>query len=119
MALAQTTLGNVTAVGAGVAATVYTVGSGQTAYVRSFLIHSLDDSNKAEVDIHIVPTSSGNPGTAATTNRIARLGISTEDTYFFECAYPITLPANGDTIQIYNSNANGAINVLILGDREA
>ena len=118
MALAQTTLGNVTQIGAGIAASVYTVGSGQTAYVRSFIIHSLDDSNKAEVDIHIVPTSSGNPGTAATTNRIARLGISTEDTYFFECAYPITLPANGDTVQIYNANTAGAINVLILGDRE-
>ena len=84
MALAQTTLGNVTQIGAGVAATVYTVGSGQTAYVRSFLIHSLDDSNAATVNIHVVPTSSGNPGTAATTNRIARLGISTEDTYFFD-----------------------------------
>ena len=50
--------------------------------------------------------------------RIARLGISTEDTYFFENAYPITLTANGDSIQIYNENANGAVNVLVLGDKE-
>ena len=49
---------------------------------------------------------------------LLRLGISTEDTYFFENAYPITLNSNNDTIQIYNENSSDAVNVLVLGDRE-
>jgi hypothetical protein len=57
-------------------------------------------------------------GTASTITRIARLGISTEDTYFFENAYPITLNNNGDSIQVYNENTSDAVNVLVLGDRE-
>ena len=118
MALAQTSLGNVTHIAAGAAASVYTVGSAQTAYIRSFLLHNLDDENRTHVKIHVVPNSSGNPGTASSNNQIARLGISTEDTYFFECAYPITLTSNGDTIQVNNENTGQPINVLVLGDRE-
>ena len=118
MALAQTSLGNVTHIAAGAAASVYTVGSAQTAYIRSFLVHNLDDENTTNVKIHVVPNSSGNPGTASSNNQIARLGISTEDTYFFECAYPITLTSNGDTIQVNNENTGQPINVMVLGDRE-
>ena len=119
MALAQTSLGNVTHIAAGAAASVYTVASGQPAYVRSFLVHNLDDTNISNVKIHVVPNSGGSPGTATSNNQIARLGISTEDTYFFECAYPITLTSNGDTIQVNNENSVQPINVLVLGDREA
>ena len=119
MALAQTSLGNVTHIAAGAAASVYTVGSGKTTYVRSFLVHNLDADNITNVKIHVVPNSGGSPGTATSNNQIARLGISTEDTYFFECAYPITLTSNGDTIQVNNENAVQPINVLVLGDREA
>lgn len=118
MALAQTSLGNVTHIAAGAAASVYTVGSGQTTYIRSFLVHNLDDTNRSNVKIHVVPNSGGNPGTATSNNQIARLGISTDDTYFFECAYPITLTSNGDTIQVNNENTGQPINVLVLGDRE-
>ena len=119
MALAQTSLGNVTHIAAGAAASVYTVGSGKTTYVRSFLVHNLDADNITNVKIHVVPNSGGSPGTATSNNQIARLGISTEDTYFFECAYPITLTSNGDTIQVNNESVVQPINVLVLGDREA
>ena len=95
---------------------VYTVG-GKTAYIRALEIHSLDAVNKSIVQIHVVPNNGGSAGTASST-RIARLGISTEDTYFFENAYPITLPSNGDTIQIQNEHSE-AVNVLVLGDKEA
>ena len=118
MALAQTSLGNVIHIAAGAAASVYTVASGQTTYIRSFLVHSLDASSTSNVKIHVVPNNGGNPGTATSNNQIARLGISTEDTYFFECAYPITLTSNGDTVQVNNENTNQPINVLVLGDRE-
>ena len=119
MALAQVGLGSITQVAAGTTQVVYSVGSAQTAYIRALEIHSLDTDNTANVQIHIVPKTSGDAiGTASSVTRIARLGISTEDTYFFENAYPITLTTNGDSIQIYNENTLEAVNVLVLGDRE-
>ena len=119
MALAQGNLGNITQVAAATTTPVITVGSAKTVYVRALEIHSLDASNTANVQVHVVPNSGGSAGTASSTTRIARLGISTEDTYFFENAYPITLTANGDSIQIYNENSVDAVNVLVLGDKEA
>ena len=119
MALAQVGLGSIFQVGAGTTQVVYSVGSAKTAYVRALEIHSLDPNNIANVQVHIVPTTgSGNIGTASSVTRLARLGISTEDTYFFENAYPITLTSNGDSIQIYNENTADAVNVLVLGDKE-
>ena len=47
MALAQVGLGSITQVAAGTTASVYTVGSAKTAYIRALEIHSLDDSNTA------------------------------------------------------------------------
>ena len=79
----------------------------------------MDASNTANVQVHVVPNSGGSAGTASSTTRLARLGISTEDTYFFENAYPITLTSNGDTIQVYNENDNHAVNVLVLGDKDS
>ena len=118
MALAQVGLGSITQVAAGTTTPVVTVSAGKTAYIRALEIHSLDSSNTANVQVHVVPNSGGSAGTASSVTRIARLGISTEDTYFFENAYPITLTSNGDSIQIYNENANDAVNVLVLGDKE-
>ena len=118
MALAQVGLGTITQVAAATTAAVVTVGSGKTVYVRALEIHSLDSSNTANVQVHVVPNSGGSAGTATSITRIARLGISTEDTYFFENAYPITLNDTGDAILVYNENANDAVNVLVLGDKE-
>ena len=118
MALAQTNLGAITQIHAGAAATVYVVGSAKTTYVKSFLIHSLSDTATSNAEVHIVPNNSGAVGTASSVNRIAKLGIGTADTYFFECAYPITLVANNDTIQVKNTEGVDAINVIVLGDRE-
>ena len=118
MALAQVGLGSITQVAAGTTTAVVTVGSAKTVYVRALEIHSLDASNTANVQVHVVPNAGGSAGTASSVTRLARLGISTEDTYFFENAYPITLTSNGDSIQIYNESSD-AVNVLVLGDKEA
>ena len=119
MALKRVGLGSIFQVGNGTTQVVYSVGSAKTAYIRALEIHSLDETNIANVQVHIVPaTGAGGVGTASTITRIARLGISTDDTYFFENAYHITLTSNGDSVQIYNENSANAINVLVLGDRE-
>lgn len=119
MALAQTNLGAITQIQSGAAATVYVVGSAKTTYIKSFLIHSLNNSTTQNAEVHIVPNNSGAVGTASSVNRIAKLGIGTDDTYFFECTYPITLVANNDTIQVKNTAGADAINVIVLGDKES
>lgn len=119
MALAQTTLGNITHISSGAAATVYVVSSAKTTYIKSFLVHSLNESAVQNAEIYVVPNNGGAVGTASSVNRIAMLGIGTADTYFFECAYPITLVSNNDTIQVKNSLGSDAINIIVLGDREA
>jgi hypothetical protein len=119
MALNRGNLGFTTQIGAGVTAAVYTVGSAQTAYIKSVLLHNLDTLGIQNVQVHVVPNSGGSAGTASSTTRIARIGISTNDSFFFEPAYPITLTSNGDTLQVYNEGViANSINVLVLGDKE-
>lgn len=119
MALSKVGLGSVTRIALGTTSTVYTVGSAQTTYIRSVIVHNIDSINSSTVSIHIVPNSAGSVGTASSVNRLAQLSIQPADTYFFELAYPITLASNNDTIQVYNSSTTDAVNVLILGDKEA
>ena len=119
MAFAKVGLGTVTRVALGTTSTVYTVGSAKTSYIRSVIVHNIDTVNPSTVKIHIVPNSGGSAGTASSINQLAQLSIQPADTYFFELAYPITLASNNDTIQVYNSSTTNAVNVLILGDKEA
>ena len=119
MALAQTTLGSITQIQTAGSGTVLTVTGGKPVYVKSLLIHGLDNDSTNEVEIHVVPNNGGNVGTASSVNRIARVGLSTNDTYFFEAAYPITLVNNNDTIQCVNAVGSNAVNVIVLGDKEA
>jgi hypothetical protein len=118
MALQKVGLGTVTRVALGTTATVLTVGSAKTCYIRSVIVHNIDTINSSTVKIHIVPNSAGSVGTASSNNQLAQLSIQPTDTYFFELAYPITLASNNDTIKVYNSSTTDAVNVLILGDKE-
>jgi len=119
MALQKVGLGTVTRVGIGSTVPVLTVGSAKTCYIRSVIVHNIDTVNSSTVKIHIVPVSGVSVGTASSTNQLAQLSIQPVDTYFFELAYPITLSTNNDTIQIANTSTTDAVNVLILGDKEA
>ena len=119
MALNRGNLGFSTQIGAGVTAAVYTVGSAQTAYIKSVLLHNLDTSGTQNVVVHVVQNSGGSVGASGSTTQVARIGISTNDTFFFEPAYPITLSATGDSLQVYNEGTTtNSINVLVLGDKE-
>ena len=54
MALAKVGLGSITQVAAATTTAVYTVGS-QKLFTSGFEIHSLDASNVANVQVHVVP----------------------------------------------------------------
>ena len=115
MALARTDLSAGVPIGAAVSTAVYTVGAAQTVFIKSVLIHSLDQNSSQNVSIHVVP----NAGIALTTNQIARIGLGTDDTFFFEPAYPIVLRENGEKMIVWNEGTvTNSINVLVNGDIE-
>ena len=119
MALARTDLTPVYQVGAASTVGVVTVGSAQTCYIKSIMLHNLDNTTVQNTKIHIVPNSSGSVGSSSSTTQIARIGVGTDDTFFFEPAYPIVMKNNGDTLQIQNEgSAINAVNVLVTGDIE-
>jgi hypothetical protein len=130
MALAKSNLGFPIVVAAGSTVAICTVGLAKTTYIRSIVIYnstvgtsSTDLSQQAQ--IYMVPNNSNNVGTATDGNRIARISLVANDTFFYEPQYPITLQNNGDSIQVFNEGtfnlgaATNPINVLVLGDREA
>tara|TARA_S200000501_G_scaffold78098_1_gene69903 strand:+ start:364 stop:723 length:360 start_codon:yes stop_codon:yes gene_type:complete len=119
MALAKTGLGAITPISGISTAAVYTVSSSKSAYIRGLTFFNNSSSDSAVVSVHIVPNNGGSVGTAATTNKIARLTLSANDTYFLEFAYPVTLSANNDTVQVNTETAAVACNVLVVGDKEA
>tara|TARA_B100001250_G_scaffold347338_1_gene317548 strand:+ start:325 stop:684 length:360 start_codon:yes stop_codon:yes gene_type:complete len=119
MALAKTGLGGITAVSGDSTSAVYTVSSSKTAYIRGLTLFNTSSSASIIVSIHVVPHSGGSAGTAGATNKLARITLSANDTYFLEFAYPITLSDNGDTIQVNAETASIACNVLVIGDKES
>ena len=66
---------------------MYTVGSAQTAHIKSFIIHSLDDADVNEKFMLFLTAAE----TLVQQHLVIRLldWVFLEDTYFFECAYPI------------------------------
>ena len=69
--------------------------------------------------MHVVPNNGGSytSGTATSLTQIANIGVGTDDTYFLELAYPLTLSSNGDALVVDNKGAEG-LNVVVLGDKE-
>ena len=119
MALARTDLSAVTQIGAGASSAVVT-GAGNTVFIKSVQFYNLDQSNDQNVTIYIVPGSGAGVGYGSTTNAIARIGLGTDDTFFYEPAYPITLRKDSnDALTVLNEGAvNNSINVYVSGDIE-
>ena len=117
MALARTDLTAVTQIGMASTVAVVTVSAGQTCYVKSIMLHNLNENGDQNCHIYVVPNSGGSAGTIGTSNRIARVGVGSDDTFFFEPAYPIVLTKTGDTLQVGNEGSTSdSINVYVTGD---
>ena len=123
MALARTDLtpGPIQ-VGQGVTVGICTVrsvsGVAQTIYLKSLMIHNLSQISVENVQVHFVPNNGGSVGVATSATQFARLGIGTDDTFFFEPAYPVVMRNNGDCLKIQNESVVDSINVLVTGDLE-
>ena len=124
MALARTDLTpGPRQIGAGVTVGICTVravsGVAQTIYLKSLMIHNLDAANTQNVNVHFVHNSCGIVVIETSVTQFSRLGIGTDDTFFLEPAYPITLTKTGDSIQVQNEgSATNSINVVATGDIE-
>lgn len=131
MPLSKSNLGFPIQIAAGTTSAVYTVSSGKTAYIRSIVIYNgtVGTANTGlpqTVQIYMVPNSDGVAGTGTSVNRIGRINLTADDTFFFDLQYPITLQNTGDSIQIYNEGSSGtggttvtsAVNAFVLGDKE-
>ena len=135
MALAKTNLGFPVVVSAGTTGTAYQVGSAKTTYIRSVVIYNntvgtANTSLAQTVQIYMVPNNAGSVGIATSGNRIGRVSLTPDDTFFYDLQYPLTLQNTGDSIQIFNegtfaytlsgiATATNPINVMVLGDKEA
>ena len=135
MALAKANLGFPVVVSAGTTATAYSVGSAKTAYIRSIVIYNstvgtANTSLAQTVQIYAVPNSGGSVGVATAGRCIGRVSLTSDDTFFYDLQYPITLQNTGDSIQVFNegtyaytlsgiATATNPVNVMVLGDREA
>jgi len=76
--------------------------------------------NTCTSSLYIYPSGVSDVSVGQTAYRLARVDLASNETFFFEPAYPITLTATGDTLQVYNegSPASNSVNVLVLGDKE-
>ena len=135
MALAKTSFGFPTVISAGTTATVYSVGSAKTAYIRSVVIFNSNVGTantglSQTVQIYMVPNSGGSVGVATAGRCIGRVSLTPDDTFFYDLQYPITLQNTGDSIQVFNegtyafslsgiATATNPVNVVVFGDREA
>jgi hypothetical protein len=135
MTLAKANLGFPVVVSAGTTATAYSVQSSKTAYIRSIVIYNstvgtANTGLSQTVQIYAVPNSGGSVGVATDGNRIGRVSLTSDDTFFYDLQYPITLQDTGDSIQVFNegtyaytlsgiATATNSVNVMVLGDREA
>ena len=83
------------------------------------MIHNLDRDGVQNCNIYVVPNNGGSVGSISSTNKIARIGIGTDDTFFYEPAYPIVLTKNNDTLQVGNEGwTDNSLNILVTGDIE-
>ena len=108
----------------GVTQTAGGVGIASTTFLRGVIMHNTGLSTcQASLYIYDDGESEGS-GAAITTRRIARVDLNTNETFFFETPYPITMTDGSQLfIEVGVSGAGGAgigsmVNVQVLGDTD-
>ena len=108
----------------GVTQTAGGVGIASTTFLRGVVMHNTGLSTcQASLYIYDDGESEGS-GAAITTRRIARVDLSSNETFFFETPYPITMTDGSQLfIEVGISGNGGAgigsmVNVQVLGDTD-
>ena len=130
MALKRTKLLNIQSVTGIATVGIFTAGVTTTAagvagttYIRSVIMHNTGLATCTS-SLYVYPTGVGATGVGQTAYRLARVDLSSNETFFFESNYPLVL-TNQDKIvvEIIASSGGGAgigsvVNYQILGDTD-
>jgi len=130
MALKRTKLLNIQSVTGIATVGIFTAGVTTTAagvagttYIRSVIMHNTGLATCTS-SLYVYPTGVGATGVGVTAYRLARVDLSSNETFFFEANYPLVL-TNQDKIvvEITAPAAGGAgigsvVNYQILGDTD-
>lgn len=130
MALRRTKLLNIQSVTGIATVGIFTVGTTNTAvgiasttYVRGVIMHNTGSAT-ATSSLYVYPTSVAATGIGQTVYRIARVDLSTNETFFFETNYPIVLTSGDKVVVEITAPATGGVgvgsvvNYQILGDTD-
>jgi hypothetical protein len=99
------------------------VGIASTTYLRGVVMHNTGLST-ATSSLYIYPSSVSVSGVGQTSYRLARVDLASNETFFFECNYPIVLTNQEKiVVEITAPGSGGAgigsmINYQILGDTD-
>lgn len=130
MALKRTKLLNIQSVTGIATVGIFTAGTTSTAagiagttYVRGVIMHNTSSST-ATSSLYIYPTSVSVTSVAQTAYRLARVDLSSNETFFFESNYPIVLTSGDKVVVEITAPASGGvgvgtiINYQLLGDTD-
>ena len=108
----------------GVTQTAGGVGIASTTFLRGVVMHNTGLSTcQASLYIYDDGESEGS-GAAITTRRIARVDLNSNETFFFETPYPITMTDGSQLFVEVGLSGNGGagigsmVNVQVLGDTD-
>ena len=130
MALKRTKLLNIQSVTGIATVGIFTAGTTSTAagiagttYVRGVIMHNTSSST-ATSSLYIYPTSVSVTSVAQTAYRLARVDLSSNETFFFESNYPIVLTSGDKVVVEITAPASGGVgvgtivNYQLLGDTD-
>lgn len=109
----------------GITNTAGPVGVASTTYIRGVVMHNTG-LGTATSSLYIYPSSVATPvsGVGITVYRIARVDIASNETFFFECNYPLVLTDRDKLVVEVTPPTSGGtgigsvINYQILGDTD-
>ena len=111
----------------GVTNTAGGVGIASTTYLRGVVMHNTG-LGTATSSLYIYPSSESTPvtGVGVTVNRLVRVDLASNETFFFETNYPIVLGDRDKVVvevtapatEVGGAGIGSAINYQILGDTD-
>lgn len=110
----------------GVTNTAGPVGVASTTYIRGVLMHNTGRGG-VSASLYVYPSTVASPvtGVGITVNRISKVDLSSNETFFFECNYPLVLVDRDKLVvevaapvTVGGSGIGSIVNYQILGDTD-
>lgn len=99
------------------AGSLYANGSGQTSLIAGLTLYNGNTTDEV-VHLYVVPDSASALGTAGVSNKIGKITLAPDETYFFGFDFPVVLTDQNDSVQASTTTAS-KVTVIVHGDRWA